>query len=282
MKPYFSVIIPTRDRVEFLKKAINSVLHQSFTNFELIVVDDASKDESQDYLKQLSLQETRLKILKNSGCGVSSSRNLGIQAAQGKFISFLDSDDEWLPQKLDEDFQASKNHCWIHCDEMWIRRGTRVNSHKKHQKAGGNLFLRSLELCLVSPSCVTLAREILLKNLFDETLTVCEDYDLWLRLFLNYEIFYIDQKLVRKNGGHADQLSNRYVAMDLFRVASLLKMKESESMSLEQSQGLEEVLTQKIKILKMGFAKNQRDFHFNTDSYQAFLSDLKQFPLLRK
>jgi len=100
-------------------------------------------------------------------------------------------------------------------DEIWIRRGKRVNPKKIHQKYSGWIYQQCLPLCIISPSSVIIHREVFEKvGLFDESLLVCEDYDLWLRVSHHYPIAFINKPLIIKNGGHEDQLSQRLWGMD--------------------------------------------------------------------
>ena len=98
MKPFFTVIIPTFNRAEFIKRAVDSVLMQAFKDYEIIVVDDGSTDETLEILRDI--KDKRIKIVAQSNRGVAHARNQGIKAAQAEWMCFLDSDDEFLPSKL--------------------------------------------------------------------------------------------------------------------------------------------------------------------------------------
>ena len=110
-------------------------------------------------------------------------------------------------------------------DEIWIRRGKRVNPRKKHAKYSGWIYNRCLPLCIISPSSVMLRRGIFEQiGFFDEAFPVCEDYDLWLRLTARYPVFFIEKPLIMKRGGHDDQLSSRNWGNDIYRVKAIEKM----------------------------------------------------------
>ncbi|OAG28326.1 glycosyltransferase family 2 protein [Thermodesulfatator autotrophicus] len=223
MRPLVSVIIPTYNRKAFLKEAIESVLAQSFKNFELIVVDDGSTDDTPYLATRYHIRYVR----KQKRQGVSAARNTGIRLAKGSFIAFLDSDDLWLPEKLAKQivfFKKNPEAVAVQTEEIWIRRGKRVNPRQRHKKPSGYFFDRALELCLISPSGVMLKREVFDKiGLFDESFPACEDYELWLRLLARYPVFLINEPLVIKRGGHKDQLSST-PGLDYFRLKALAKI----------------------------------------------------------
>jgi len=233
--PLVSVIIPTYNRGWILKEAVDSVIAQDFKDFELIVVDDGSTDNTQDILN--SYKEDII-VLKQNNKGVSSARNRGIASASGQYVSFLDSDDLWLPQKLSiqiDFFNANPDALICQTEEKWIRNGIFVNPKKRHKKLSGDIFEQSLYLCLVSPSAVMIKQNLFEEvGMFDESLPACEDYDMWLRVSCRYPVFLIDTPLIIKRGGHADQLS-RSSGLDRYRIQSLKKIIESNLLTDEQT-----------------------------------------------
>ena len=267
----FSVIIPTFNRAKVISRAIDSVLNQTYKNFELIVVDDGSTDNTQEILKKYD----QIKIMTQENQGVSSARNSAIQISIGEWTCFLDSDDEWLPTKLESQKNIILSHpkiIWNHTNEIWIRNGVRVNQMKKHQKAGGDQFKRSLELCIISPSTVCIRKDILLAHLFREDFPVCEDYDLWLKLSSQYEIDYIEEPLIYKYGGHEDQLSRKYIAMDYFRLKSMFDLYQNSNLSNQQIDYLKEEFRRKAKVLLKGYRKHNNLTH--VDEVEFMLANL--------
>ncbi len=260
--PFFSVIIPAYNRYSSLTKAVESVLSQTYNNFELIVIDDGSADETPE-IKDIFNQ--KIKYIRQENSGVSSARNTGVSISEGTHIAFLDSDDLWLPSKLQAqaDYIKKNPEILIHqTDETWIRNGIRVNPMKKHAKRGGNIFIDSLELCLVSPSAVVMHKNLFDKyGNFDEDMQVCEDYDMWLRISAYEKIGLISDQLIIKHGGHEDQLSRKFQGMDRFRIYSILKLLESsgESMKIEYRNSAAENLLRKCSILKKGADKRGND-----------------------
>ena len=257
--PIVSVIIPTYNRCELVREAIASVLAQSFSNFELIVVDDGSEDGTAEGVGEFA--EVRYVYQPNRG--VSAARNLGVSQSSGELLAFLDSDDLWQPRKLEQQvtFFAQYPDAQIcQTEEIWLRNGVRVNPHAKHRKISEDIFARSLELCLVSPSAVMIRRELFERmGGFDENLPACEDYDLWLRIAALMPVYLIETPLVIKRGGHADQLSHKFWGMDRFRVTALCKLLASGVLSEEQRQQTERVLLEKCTILAEGAKKRGQD-----------------------
>ncbi|MDA3909543.1 MAG: glycosyltransferase family A protein [Sulfurimonas sp.] len=219
-----SVVIPTYNRYEVLKRALASVYAQTHKPKEVIIIDDGSTDETSQILKLFP--EAKYYYQKNSG--VSSARNLGIKKASYEWIAFLDSDDEWHPQKLQEHLELHLDSPELqisYTDEKWMRDAKEVNMPKKYRKFGGDIFKECLSHCIIAPSATIIHKDLFERvGLFDENLEVCEDYDLWLRIAIENKIELIDKKLITKYGGDKDQLSMKFWGMDRFRVKALEKL----------------------------------------------------------
>ena len=253
-QPLVSVIIPTFNRGYCLAEAISSVLNHR--GFELIVVDDGSTDNTQKILQKfpdirsISLPENR---------GVSYARNRGIEIARGSLICFLDSDDLWEKGKLEAQvkwMQENPECQAIYTDEKWIRNGVRVNPMNKHQKYSGDIFKQCLPLCIVSPSSIMLRKSLLdVVGIFDESMPVCEDYDLWLRIAIRYHFKFLSDKLIVKRGGNVDQLSRKYWGMDRWRVYALEKLLRGGDLNPQQRSWVIEMLIEKSDVLIQGFSK---------------------------
>lgn len=274
MTPSVAVIIPTFNRRHCLGRALDSVFAQTLAPTEVCVIDDGSRDGTEALVRR---NFPSVRYLYQANRGVSAARNAGIAATGSEWLAFLDSDDEWLPQKLERQFalldsaKGKPDHPLIHCDEIWIRNGVRVNPMVKHEKAGGRLFNRCLPLCVISPSATLLQRSLLDEvGLFDESLPACEDYDLWLRICSRFPVLYVNEPLLRKYGGHADQLSRRYWGMDRFRVRALDKLLSSAVLDTEQRRAARAMLLNKSEILINGAGK--RDNRDLAEACQALLN----------
>lgn len=274
MSPIVSVVIPTFNRWPLVGEAVESIFAQSYSDFELIVVDDGSTDETQ---KELAKFRSRLRFFVKAREGVAAARNFGVGRAVGRYVAFLDSDDLWRPKKLEmQTAFMEKNPAVQICqtEEIWRRHGVRVNPKSRHQKPSGDIFVRSLELCLVSPSAVMMTRELFSRfGGFDERFPVCEDYDLWLRIAVEHPVPLIPEALVIKCGGHADQLSRSTWAMDRYRVAALQKLLRSSLHGTRRARALA-VLRSKVAILAQGARKRGKEQEAN--QYEAVTAEFDQ------
>jgi glycosyltransferase involved in cell wall biosynthesis len=254
-----SVIIPTHNRVTTLSRALDSVYQQTRPADEVILVDDGSDDGTATLIAK---DYPTVRYLRQSNQGVSSARNLGIAEAQEEWIALLDSDDAWLPEKLQLQTEALSKHPGVricHTEEIWIRNGIRVNPMRKHAKQGGRIFQHCLPLCVISPSSVVLHRTLFQEyGDFDIELPACEDYDLWLRLCAHEEVLFIQQPLIVKYGGHNDQLSRRYWGMDRFRVKALEKIVRNGALSHSDHRAALTVLAKKAGIIAQGAEKRNQ------------------------
>ena len=267
-----SVVVPTFNRVDFVLEAIKSISSQTFQPLEIILVDNNSGDNT---MEMVAKHFKSVKILIQKKQGVSAARNLGIREASGNWIAFLDSDDQWHKRKLEEQVKSiSRDKLSAdlsHTDEIWYRNKIFLNQKEIHKKQGGFIFENCLPLCCISPSSVLIKKKVFDDiGLFDESLDVCEDYDLWLRFCCKYPVNFVDQKLTIKNGGHNDQLSKKYWGMDRFRVQVLEKLLRSAVLDEWQRQLTKSMLLKKIKILIQGAKKRS-----NMSTYNKYLEKQK-------
>jgi glycosyltransferase involved in cell wall biosynthesis len=270
-----AAVIPTHNRSATLRRALASVAAQTRPPDEVIVVDDGSVDDTPDWVPREFPEVT---YIRRENAGVSAARNRGVASARCDWIAFLDSDDEWRPEKLklqEEALAANPDYPVCHTNEIWIRGGQRVNEGKRHAKSGGWIFQRCLPLCVVSPSSAVVRRS-LLEQLggFDESLPVCEDYDLWLRICARHPVLFLGQPLTVKHGGHADQLSRRYWGMDRFRIQALEKILSENVLSPEDRSAAVTVLLDKIDVYLQGARKRGK-----TDDVDAYEAIRKKYRL---
>jgi glycosyltransferase involved in cell wall biosynthesis len=255
-QPEVSVIIPNFNRHQAMERAADSVLSQTGVSFELLVVDDASDAPPSRLYRRLREAGQRV-LVADRRQGPGPCRNWAAAEARGRYLSFLDSDDCWLPGKLAQQLQSLRESGLRigQVEEIWYRHGVRVNPLKVHRMEAGDLFARSLRAVCVSPSSVMLERDLFLETGgFDPELFVCEDYDLWLRVAARQKFHLLDRPLVVKYGGHDDQLSKALPAMDRFRLRALAKGLRGGAYGERWPAAREEVL-RKLAILEKGAAK---------------------------
>ncbi len=255
-----SVIIPTHNRRQLLKKAIDSVLGQTYRNFQLIVVDDGSVDDTGRLVATYAADIT---YIRQENKGPAAARNRGLAAAEHDLIAFLDDDDWFDRRKLEIQVAAMeqyREYAISHSQEIWFRRGRHLNQKKKHRKVGGDLFDRSLQLCAVSMSTVMIRRELFdAVGLFDEELSCCEDYDFWLRVSVDHPFLLLDTPLTLKDGGRQDQVSFRHrVGMDRLRIRAIAGLLASAVLSEEKRRLAAAELVRKCTIYAQGCIKHGR------------------------
>ena len=255
-------------------EAVESVLAQSYPAWELIVVDDGSNDCTSEHLAQYGAS---VRSVSRQRSGVAAARNHGVDIARGRYVAFLDSDDLWMAKKLAIQMAFMEQHPQVQIcqtEEIWVRRGVRVNPKTKHAKPSGDIFRRSLDLCLVSPSAVMMTKQLFNQfGGFDESFPVCEDYDLWLRIGVHHVVPLIPIPLVVKRGGHRDQLSHSVWGMDRYRVQSLRNLL-GNGLSGEKRQWVIEALKRKISVLCQGARKRGKEYE--ATAYEGILLEVLQ------
>lgn len=206
-QPKVSIVVATYNRCEKLKEAIQSVLSQSFSNWELIVVDDGSEDETPQLLSHYSSKDSRIRFKRQDNQGVAAARNEGIRLATSEFISFLDDDDLWLPEKLEKqiyELEARPAHalnftwCWREDDNA---PGRKLEPPQKVDATYRRLFSANF---IPTPSAVLIRRRALAGNAsFNEIYHGVEDYDLWLRLASQFPFSAVEEPLTiyRRHSG---------------------------------------------------------------------------------
>ena len=215
-----SVIIPTHNRKNLLKKAINSVLNQTYQNFEIIIVDDCSTDGTKDYV--LSLKDGRIKYFRNEkNLYAAASRNVGIRNSNGEFIAFLDDDDEWFPQKLEKQIPLFENEkVGIVYSSITLFFEAYNFSYDTNPIVRGNVYKDMLIKNYIGGTVSVIVRKKALQELissiwFNPDYPAREEYDLWIRLTKNWQVDYVREPLVqayyRKNCNRISSDVNNYV-----------------------------------------------------------------------
>jgi glycosyltransferase involved in cell wall biosynthesis len=250
-----SVVIPTYNRANYLGKAIQSVLDQTFQDFEIIVVDDGSKDNTREVVG--SFKDTRIRYIYQDNGGVSAARNTAIKASEAVYIAFLDSDDLYLPQNLEIKVKLLDSHPDIGmvCSDIYLFDNITGATDGRfwHDKKGAILFdpvraeqqpIKELlcRRCFIGPPLTMIRREIFAAvGYFDESLPTSEDWDLFFRILQHFSIKTIDKPLVRirRNNGN---LTSNHEKTYLGTIAAINKAIHSDSLSGEELKLLKERL----------------------------------------
>lgn len=184
--PLVSVIIPFYNNVTWLEEAVDSVYAQTYDNYEIIVVNDGSKENTDEFIKKYP--QIRYFYQNNNGAG--SARNKGLSVAEGKYIAFLDSDDLWLPEKLDRQVSYMEKHpeiTWAHCSYQTFGYGEEVDMIAKSTR--GKMFPKCLASCRIATPCVIIRRQAFIDDArlrFSEAMKYGQDFYLWVLLCERY------------------------------------------------------------------------------------------------
>ena len=257
METFFSVVIPIYNRKNFFRICVDSVLNQSYQNFEIFIIDDGSDDGTIALMSEyINKGINYIRISENKG--VSYARNLGISLAKGKYLAFLDSDDKWDKKKLEISYNyISKfpDFKIFHSEEKWIKAGKELKQKKKHKKPEGFIYEDCLKLCCIGMSTSVVDSKLFEEiGVFDENLQACEDYDFWLRACYENKVKLIPEALTIKDGGRKDQLSNQ-PGLDKYRAYSLEKMIKSNMLNKEDELKTRTELIKKCSIYLNGAIK---------------------------
>jgi len=274
--PQLSVVIPTYNRKHILPRAVDSVMCQSFRDFELFIVDDAS-DDGTETLDIFSGAYPNITIIRFPlHRGVSAARNAGVRQAQAPWISFLDSDDEWHKDKLKRQMQWHTEHPEFRIfqtKEIWIRNDKRVNPPKTHEKINGWQFSENLERCMITPSSVMMEKALFFEaGQFNESIPACEDYDLWLRITAAYPVGLVDDFLLTRYGGRRDHLSAEFIGLDRFRIRSIAQLLATTHLSGAMRRAATTMLITKATIVANGYTKRGMP-----QEYEHYLSIARRY-----
>lgn len=274
-----SVIIPTFNREGFLKTAIESVLKQDYDNFEIIITDDNSQDNTKAVVKEF--RDKRIRYIRHEqNRGVSAARNSAIKASKGEYIAFLDDDDEWLSQKLkiqiDKIVKSSKKICGVYSNFFVLK-----NSGKKQAiinpritKKRGNLFNQFALGNPIQTSTVLIRRECIEQvGLFDESISYMEDRDMWIRLSTKWDFEFIDEPLIKVHLHKKEKLSESLEGQTAGREKMLerynyLLNKDRKTLSkLHLHQGMQYCQLNKMKKGRKNIVKGIQIYPFNLKAY---------------
>ena len=198
--PLVTVIIPTYKRATLLRHALESVRRQTYRNIDILVVDDASHDDTSSVVK--AIPDTRIRYIRHeTNKGVSAARNTGIREARGEYIAFIDDDDEWRENKLEKQMQALKTYDVVACAA--IADGFPLRVHRRPDITHDDLRKGGF-----APSGLVGKTHVLRDVMFDENLRQGEDWDVFIRIVQRYSIGWVDGELLIYNKGDHVRATN--------------------------------------------------------------------------
>jgi glycosyltransferase involved in cell wall biosynthesis len=261
--PFFSVIIPTYNRWPLVEAAVGSVLAQTFTDYELIIADDGSSDDTLAGL--YAAFGERFSVIKLPHCGNPGAvRNAAAVRACGRYLAFLDSDDLWHQDKLQRQYkqitEEAAEAAVYHTREVWLRDEKELSQTSQKHRSSGDIFADALIKCIIGPSTAVI-RHTLFKKLggFREDLEVAEDYEFWLRVLHEGPAAYIDKPLVIKREGGWENLSSKYETIEPFRIEGLTGLLYSDKITnVLKKEALRRELGRKTAIYTAGLFKRGR------------------------
>lgn len=201
MNPLVSIIIPAYNAERYIARAIKSALNQTWRDIEVIVVDDGSTDRTAEIVR--SFKDPRVRYIYQQNQNVGSARNHGIKESKGKYITFLDADDEYLPEKVEkqvEFLEQNPKYQVVYCDTIQFYSDNPDKLFiKKGEHPSGDIFEALLHSSVINPNTVMMAKELLVKvGMFDERPNFPEDWELWLRIArAGYLFGHIHEGLVK-------------------------------------------------------------------------------------
>ena len=229
-KPFFSVVIPTYNHEVFLEKAVKSVLNQTFTDYEIIIIDNYSDDNTENLIK--SLNNKNIKFIKNRNHGIlAKSRNIGIEQSKSEWIAFLDSDDIWWQDRLKVlfDFIKKHNNYDVICtNELWINE---TNNRKRVSKYGpykNNFykFLIKYGNCISTSASVVKKKYLVDNKIFfseEKDFAPYEDYDFWMRIAKDNGKFKFIKEVLGEHLFHKESWSEKNKSILKKSTLSILK-----------------------------------------------------------
>lgn len=194
--PFFSIITPTYNRAHYLPEMLESVQQQTFENYEHIIVDDGSEDDTESIISAKASSDPRIKYIKQSNEGRSVARNVGIENSQGEYVCFLDSDDVWLPNHLAELNKAISTQiepAFYHTGLIWFYEDKTPDKQVVYRPR--HLYTSDAEFAIVNqfaPDCVCVPKAVLLEDQFNPNLSINEDMELWGRITSNYPVISVE------------------------------------------------------------------------------------------
>jgi glycosyltransferase involved in cell wall biosynthesis len=258
--PTVSVIIPAYKAMAFLPETLESVLNQTFTDLEVLIINDGSPDGIVEWASEI--KDSRVKLISQENQGLSGARNTGIWSSQGEYLAFLDADDIWEANKLEKQVEYLEKHLDVGLVSSWIsnvdRNGNLIDIYDCSE-AGKNLTKELFRSNILYCGSTPLARRICFEKVgfFDRSLKSAEDWDMWLRIAMHFSIFVIPEPLVRYRRYHNSMSTNfRLMIQELDKV-----MERSFQYAPEEFKNVERIGSSHLSIKYAWGYLIKEDFH---------------------
>ena len=225
--PLVSVIMPSYNREESLGNAINSIIKQTYSNWELIIVDDCSTDETSGLVQKFLNEDSRIKFIRlKENSGACTARNVGIENSKGEFITFLDSDDEYLPKKIEKQLDLFKkaqidNLGVVSCGRVDCQDGVIYQKTLPQKKRDYYKSLLSKESRIGAGTPFLMVKAYIIKEegiLFDPQMPAMQDWDFLIRICRNYEFTFVPDYLVKVNHHSSERVYNSQNAVKAIKL----------------------------------------------------------------
>jgi len=269
--PTVSAIIPTYNRAQLVGRAVQSILNQTYQDFEITVVDDSSTDNTEVVVK--SFNDERIRYIRHrENRGLPAARNTGIRVAKGKYIGLLDDDDEWLPKKLEKQIdkfrRLSDNVGVVYSGFCYISENSGKTVSRVIPSLRGNVYVHLLERCILGSPTPLIRKNCFQKaGFFDETLPSSEDWDMWIRLSKHYDFDFVPD-ILAKHHVHAGQMSADLNA----RIVARKKIVAKHMYNLSKRPSILSMHLKRLGTLHflMGDVVNGRKYMLNSIKRKAF------------
>jgi glycosyltransferase involved in cell wall biosynthesis len=284
--PTISIIIPTFNRAKLIERAIISLLTQTYQDFEIIVVDDGSTDNTRDVVFSFGNQ---IRYMRQDNRGPSSARNAGISASRGKFVAFLDSDDYFMKPNLEikmSFLESNPQVGWVYSDWQYVdEKGNDIDKGSlkfrySEKVLNGNIFEELIKRRNFISPCTVVIKKSVLDDVghFDPLIPSQEEYDLWLRTSIKYPVYYIDQVLVNVTL-HPASLSKDFTKWAQGNSIIADKLKDLLPYDFkDRGKVLDKIIADKHTFLGRDFSQKGQ---FSKAIY-AFWRSIKHLPLQRR
>jgi glycosyltransferase involved in cell wall biosynthesis len=230
-RPLVSIVLPTHNRAHLIKRAIDSVVSQDYSNWELLVIDDCSTDGTEEVIA-IFLKDSRIQYVRNEiNLGGSGARNVGILKAKGDFITFLDSDDEYLPEKIELQLQLFEtstitNLGVINCGRLDEKNGKIYSRWIPKFRGNVRVPLLSKDKVGANTSLLMIKREVIEEGIFfDDKMPAGQDWDFLIRICLKFNLDFVDKELVIIHHHEGPRVYNKLSAIKAYSL-QLLKYGE--------------------------------------------------------